>query len=255
MKHRLIEYTTILIAGLYITELALSGALAFYIHPRYFLFSTVAAIVMLTVGTLGVGLTILKIRKQKPVQQQHNLDIDHHHDGHHHAEVDFGILNVAMIVILLLGIALPARALTARSASQRASATNVVSVERPTAISQFVSNRDSYGIGEWIAEINRNPNVEKYVGQKVSLEGFVFVAEGQTGNEFTISKFVVRCCVVDATPVGLAVTYDWQSKFKQSDWVRVTGEFKAMTKNGQQVLIIEASNLEAIPTPNQPYIY
>lgn len=261
MVNRIFGYLSIMLFGQYVLMLAGDGSLAYYIHPRYFVVTTLAAVVCLIAGLAGMLYELYLANKSakhaesKPKSPSFTdsakflyLQIKHLTTHKMSLQLIWGLLVISAFVI-------PPTTLSARSASQRVSTTNVLTSEQITAVSQFVNNRANYGIAEWTSELNREPDLSKYVGEKVNLDGFIFRAPDQTKGQFTIARFVVRCCVVDATPVGIKVLFDWEGDFRESDWVQVSGEFVLVEHNSRQVLAIQADKLEKKEKPKITYIY
>jgi uncharacterized repeat protein (TIGR03943 family) len=99
----------------------------------------------------------------------------------------------------------------------------------------------------------RDP-VAAFAGQPVDLVGFVYHAPSDGTNHFSIARYVIRCCVADATPLGLPVQTTEATGLKPDTWVRVHGAFVVGTINGQTALVIEAHQIEPVPQPSTPYI-
>jgi putative membrane protein len=250
MRQKLFEFTIMTLWGGYILVLAWTGKLGFFIHPRYFLFTASAAIVLFVVGLIGVAYVLW----QQRAELEMNLRIQLKQVGKAISKAN-SLLTILWVLALAIALIVPPRSLSARSASQRTSINNAITTETVSAVNQFVRQRDSYGIGEWISEFKKNPNVADHVGQEVSVEGFILGQPEGDPNRFTVSKFVVRCCVVDASPLGIPVNYDWKSELKESQWVRVHGTFVKIEVDGQARIAIAADKIEVIDTPANPYIY
>ncbi|MGC8977135.1 MAG: TIGR03943 family putative permease subunit [Candidatus Ratteibacteria bacterium] len=83
----------------------------------------------------------------------------------------------------------------------------------------------------------------------VLVEGMVY--KGEEKNKFTLIRFLITCCAVDATCLGVEVEYENTKEFKNEDWVKVKG--KAKVENGK--VKIYAINIEKINPPSDPYLY
>ena len=87
--------------------------------------------------------------------------------------------------------------------------------------------------------------------------GFVYLDDASDEVQFTLTRFVVGCCAADAMAVGLPVSLaaDLSSEdgLEEGQWVRVVGQFSTPAGNALPVLMAE--QLEAVPEPNQPYLY
>jgi putative membrane protein len=90
------------------------------------------------------------------------------------------------------------------------------------------------------------------VGDSVELIGFVFQREGLPADQFLIARFVVACCIADAQGFALPVQWKDAADLKNDQWVRVTGRV-ATAADGE--LIIQATEIEMVEAPSNPYIY
>jgi uncharacterized repeat protein (TIGR03943 family) len=70
-----------------------------------------------------------------------------------------------------------------------------------------------------------------------------------------VGRFVVSCCVADATPVGLVVRWPEANSLENDQWVTVSGHFESGLFQGDSVIILAADTVSAIPIPGQPYLY
>jgi uncharacterized repeat protein (TIGR03943 family) len=87
-------------------------------------------------------------------------------------------------------------------------------------------------------------------GEHILLEGFVTEGANLGADEFLLTRFIVTCCVADATIAQVRVVGVPPGSFVSDDWVRVTGSVYAL---GAEVLVI-AEEVEAILTPPIPYL-
>ncbi|NJO66452.1 MAG: TIGR03943 family protein, partial [Leptolyngbyaceae cyanobacterium RM1_405_57] len=69
-------------------------------------------------------------------------------------------------------------------------------------------------------------------------------------------RFVITCCAADTYPVGLPVKIEGsRSTYPPDTWLRVKGSMITETLDGQRQLTIQASQLEEIEEPENPYEY
>ena len=85
-------------------------------------------------------------------------------------------------------------------------------------------------------------------GESVELLGMVTDVRG---GEFTLTRFVVACCVVDAAVVNIEVHGD-RSPGEVDSWVRVTG---ALGFDEEGTPVLEEAVAEPAEEPNPPYLY
>lgn len=153
------------------------------------------------------------------------------------------VLTVPVVTVL----AVPPASLGSYAASRRSS----------FAGSGFVTSAEEISTGDLtLADIagaqtgtGRRALVRR-AGEDVSLVGFVTHDDGDTASEFTLTRFLVSCCVADALSVQVQVVGAPPGRFKADQWVRVTG---AMYPLGKEV-IVDASEVTPVPRPARPYL-
>jgi uncharacterized repeat protein (TIGR03943 family) len=92
--------------------------------------------------------------------------------------------------------------------------------------------------------------VRDRAGEEVTLEGFVWREEGAAADEILLTRYVITCCVADATSAQVRVVNVPPGRFSPDDWVRITGKIYPL---GSEILV-DATDVEAIPRPAHPYL-
>ena len=87
-------------------------------------------------------------------------------------------------------------------------------------------------------------------GEQVTLDGFVWRQDGAAADEILLTRYVVTCCVADATSAQVRVVNVPPGRFQPDDWVRITGRIYPL---GSEILV-DASDVQAIPQPDRPYL-
>jgi uncharacterized repeat protein (TIGR03943 family) len=87
-------------------------------------------------------------------------------------------------------------------------------------------------------------------GEQVTFEGLVSHEPGTPPSEFALTRFIITCCVADATIARVRVVGGPAGGIGQDSWVRVTGRIFPI---GTDVLVV-ASSVEQIPVPDRPYL-
>lgn len=272
--------------------LTLTGQLGLYIHPRYFGFTAVMAVVG---GLLALLALALVPGRDEDDGHGHDHGGDDH-DGHDHdhdpvadgsgltsvpglvtasggvdgpAAVDgsgaavrgrrraaFGAVLGAVIVVgaLVALLVFPPATLTASTAVDR-------DIDRTTADlagdapSLAGADPSRFTIKDWALLLRQTEDPAAFAGQEVALTGFVTPAPGDPDDSFYVARFTVTCCAVDAQPVGVAVHLPgWRDTFAVDDWVEATGGFGLDPAGGEQLVLLP-DTVEPTEQPEQPYVF
>jgi uncharacterized repeat protein (TIGR03943 family) len=90
----------------------------------------------------------------------------------------------------------------------------------------------------------------KRAGETVDFVGFVIRYADTPADELMLTRYVVTCCVADATIAEVRVVNVPPGKFQENDWVEVTGQIYPL---GREV-IVNASQVVSVPRPDRPYL-
>lgn len=158
----------------------------------------------------------------------------------------FGYFVLVLPVIVVL--VLPPTALTSFAASRRSSISGA----------GFVTSGGDVSTGDLslvdLAGAMRTEEgraaLGKRAGDEVSFIGFVSRDQGAPADEFTLTRFVVSCCVADALSVQVRVVGAPPGKFAKDEWVRVTGNFYPLSEEA----IVDAAEIVPVERPKRPYI-
>lgn len=92
--------------------------------------------------------------------------------------------------------------------------------------------------------------LQQRAGETVVMDGFVATQPGEPSGEFFLSRFIITCCVADATETQVRVVDVPAGSARLNAWVQVTGRIYPL---GSQV-IIDATGVKPIPRPASPYL-
>lgn len=87
-------------------------------------------------------------------------------------------------------------------------------------------------------------------GEEVNFIGFVDREDSTPAGEFTLTRFVISCCVADALGVEVRVVGAPPGRFKDDEWVDVTGTLYPL----EDEIVVDASDIVPIERPKQPYL-
>jgi putative membrane protein len=219
--------------GVYLLHAFASGSLYFYIHPLYMLPTVGAAVVLLVLALLAAS-------------------------GRRHAsETPVAPSRLAGLVLALpvaLGVLLPPQPLSPLTAAQRGlGSTSLGPVE---GLPDFALSRptESYSIKDWVKALQADPEPGRHAGKRVRVTGFVYRDVRLPPNRFLVARFVLKCCAVDAQPVGLPVRTSTTVP-EPGAWVTVDGVWEVDSVGDRRQPLIAASAVTPAARPSQPYLY
>jgi len=204
-----------------------SGREAFYLSTRTDWVVPVAA-VLLTAATIG-RLASAKVTSPKQLPAR-----------------ELWIMGLMVVPVVLVLFA-PVTTLGTFSAGKRAGFSGT----------GFVTSGD-IGSGELtlidVAAAETSPEGEralaKRAGETVNFVGFVSIRDDTPADEFLLARYVVTCCVADATIAEVRVVNVTPGQFANEDWVQVTGTIFPI---GREV-IVDASDIVGVERPDHPYL-
>jgi len=87
-------------------------------------------------------------------------------------------------------------------------------------------------------------------GEQVDFIGIVTRFADTPAGEFVLTRYIITCCVADATTAQVRVVNVPPGKFEANDWVEVKGPIYPL---GKQV-IVNATSVEEVARPAGPYL-
>jgi putative membrane protein len=207
--------------------LEISGRTAFYLSSRTSWVVPMGAII-LTVATMGR----LASARSRPAALSGR------------EALALGAIVIPVVAVLVL----PQASLSSFAASRRSSFVGA----------GFVASAEDIAAGELslpdVAGALRTTEGKKALvaraGDEVSFVGFVTRDDGTAADEFTLTRFLISCCVADALSVEVRVVGAPPGQFKEDEWVRVTGDLYPL---GEEVAV-DATDVEKVPRPKRPYL-
>ena len=206
----------------------ISGREAFYLSTRTDWIVPIAA-VLLTAATVG-RLASARVVAPKPF-----------------AARELWIMGLMVVPVVLVLFA-PVTTLGTFSAGKRAGFSGA----------GFAASAGDIGSGELtlidVAAAETSPEGEralaKRAGETVDFVGFVSIRDDTPADEFLLARYVVTCCVADATIAEVRVVNVTPGQFANEDWVQVTGTIFPI---GREV-IVDASDIVGVERPDHPYL-
>lgn len=90
----------------------------------------------------------------------------------------------------------------------------------------------------------------KRAGEDVSFIGIVTRESSTAADEFYLTRFVVTCCVADATVARVLVVDAPPGKFEEGQWVQVDGTFYPLGTDA----VVAATDIREVSQPHNPYL-
>jgi uncharacterized repeat protein (TIGR03943 family) len=153
-------------------------------------------------------------------------------------------IGLATAAIAVLIIALPPNPSFADLASQRpADNTSHDTLS-------FVVPPAQRSLTDWVRLLRSQPDPRLYTGDPVRISGFVLpMPDGPP----QIARLLVRCCLADATPVGLPVRWPDDRPAPATDqWLAIEGRMAVEPHAGGERVVVVPQRIEPIPRPRRP---
>jgi putative membrane protein len=104
-------------------------------------------------------------------------------------------------------------------------------------------------------------NIDKHIGKKIVISGFVTKGDTLNVNEFIITRLLINCCAADSQVIGVLCRGELNTNLDKDTWIRVEGvvSFKQNKDMNNKVIgklpLINAQKITKINKPANPYIY
>lgn len=248
-------FEALILAGLGIFFFARigDGRILLYINQRFVILTLLAAL-----GFLFIAQVIMRARPPAESSEADPAHAEHTETSqaqHNHAQRS-GLALYLVALPLLVGLLIPARPLGSAAAAVRGMNTRspLTASKRAEAASASLPS-DQRSVLDWIRAFQYAASPVEYDGQAADVVGFVFRDIRLKDGQFMVARFSLTCCVADAVALGMLVEWPDASKVPDNTWVRVRGKVYVSQLEGQTVPMIRAESVEAIPQPEQPYLF
>jgi len=102
---------------------------------------------------------------------------------------------------------------------------------------------------DWVRLLRSQPDPQLYAGDPVRISGFVLEEQGQPPQ---LARLLVRCCLADATPVGLPVRWPAGFRPRADQWLALEGQMGIEAAGEQTRSLVIAERVRPIPRPRRP---
>lgn len=243
LRQRYIGVILTLVACVATVWLWLTGDLGLYVHPRYFVFTVIAAVV-------GIVVVVVSFVVRVPVEDPIRAGAAR--------QAWRRIVSVVVVAACVFGVGslilLPPSTLTSATADQRSVNSGTVVGAGAAAVGGDTAD---FGIKEWATALRQSTDLQALAGSPAALTGFISADPDDPENVFFVTRFFVTCCAADAQPVGVGVYQPgWKQSLKVDDWVEVTGSFDLNPSvKSRQPMVLVPQQVTAVDEPSDPYVY
>ncbi|ELS04851.1 TIGR03943 family protein [Xenococcus sp. PCC 7305] len=231
---------------------AITGQYKLLIHPNYFLLMLASSICLLLLVFFR-GLSLINSPKN-PSEKNDHITL-----------FPPGFGSILLLTVAIAGLIIPPNVLTSATALQRGVTETLPATHaQPQA---FITNTkpEERSLIDWVRTLNAYPEPDAYQGLPANITGFVVELPELPDNYFLLSRFIITCCAIDASPIGIPVQLDAiQERYPPDTWLEVTGKMKTATVairdrtdqiRERRQLVVAATSIKTIPTPPDPYAY
>lgn len=94
-------------------------------------------------------------------------------------------------------------------------------------------------------------NIGEYEGRRIEVEGFVFRNEYMGPSQMVVGRYIITCCIADASLFGYLTEGDGIGDIPENTWVKVKGKLGKVSFEGEDVPCISADE-DGIEFPERP---
>jgi uncharacterized repeat protein (TIGR03943 family) len=201
----------------------------------------------------GIGLTIVSSLKALELLRRRRTTTP---DPQHVTLFPPGLSSALLLATAILGLTVTPRVFASETALQRGVTDFLQSTRsQPQAFRASISP-ENRSLIDWVRTLNVYPEPDAYTGQKVKVQGFAIHPSELPQDYILLSRFVITCCAADAYPVGLPVKLSQNRQAYPPDaWLEVEGTMITENLQNKRQLTIQASSLQPIQQPKNPYDY
>lgn len=232
--------------------LAATGDLDLYVHPRYFGFT----IVMAVIGGIVSVAALLFLPSHETTEEAHEA-----HEAT--APVQFWnspLLRVTGRLFVLGGatvatLVLPPATLSPAIAGTRELNAGAATETPVDELELAGSDGSAFTIKDWAGLLRQGTSEEFFRDKTVDLTGFVLPTE--SNDTFYLARYLITHCAIDAQPVGVPVHWPgWRDELDADGWLTIAGAFESNPSSSvdDPIVLIPAGS-DAVEEPDDPYVY
>ncbi len=101
---------------------------------------------------------------------------------------------------------------------------------------------------------NAHENIDDYVGMNIKLTGYVYRMPDFKDNQIVIARTMILNSQNSAVVVGMLSEYENANKYKDGDWVQITGTISRGKYKGEMP-VIHITEINNCDIPEDEYVY
>ena len=113
----------------------------------------------------------------------------------------------------------------------------------------FVLPPEQRTLTEWVRYLSSQADPDLVEGNPVNISGFVWE---QANAPPLLARLTVRCCLADATPAGLPVSWPEGNTPKANQWLAINGTMAVELQHGERIAIVKPKRIQQIDRPERP---
>lgn len=236
--------------GILMLKYWVNNELNLLIHPNYFGLVVVTGFALLIIAALRVLQLFVQVR-QRAAGRPVTMPV-----AQHISIFPPGWSAALLLGTAILGLLITPKVFASQTAIQRGVTDSITMTRSQPQAFRSVNKPEERSLIEWVRTLAVYPEPDAYTGQSVKVQGFVVHPPDLPSQYLLISRFVITCCAADAYPVGLPVKLTGnRDAYPVDTWLEVKGKMITETLQGKRQLTVEASSLNKIPKPANPYYY
>lgn len=178
----------------------------------------------------------------------------------------YGLLTLPLLLGILIPYQVPGSALAAKKGAQIGlTSNNPFSIQSSNKAdftlrkqANDLMKQDKIQLNESnyllvLSVLNQFP--DQFIGKRIQINGMVFVDPTSPYKGKAVGRMVITCCFADSTFYGIPIESGNLNQYKQDTWISIQGTLDKMTVNGEKITYIKTGTTEAIPVPQNPYIF
>lgn len=252
----ILDIIALLLWGILLLKYWFTGQLSLLIHPNYFLLVLITGIILISISIIRIGQFYQELRLSKIVKKGEHLNL-----------LPSGWSSILLLTIAILGLLIKPSVLNSQVALQRGVSDSVPSTREQPQSFRTTTKPEERSLIEWVRILNAYPEPDTYNEQQAKISGFVVYIKEYPENYLYLSRFILTCCAVDAYPVGIPIKLPQpRSNYPVDSWLEVEGEMiteilpnfgndNSVSETTKRQLVLNATSIKPIPTPQNPYGY